>query len=245
MPERSASLVEEIISAHGGKEVWDSIELIEVDHSADGFLFTAKHRPPLKHVTIRAVTDEPHLWFLNFPRTGESSELIGNEEVRICRADGSIIDSRPQPRSYFKGIRRNLLWDAMDFTYFAGYANWNYLTTPFIFLRPGFSFEFLGRQETSEGIFSCLRVTFPDDLPTHCKIQTFYFDDDRLLRRLDYTAEVVGGWAHAAHFCYDYKEFSGIRLPMRRRVTPTMLDKPMKFPMLVAIDIHDVRIKFR
>ncbi len=137
--------------------------------------------------------------------------------------------------------RRILWWDDLDFLYFGGYATWNYLVTPFIFLQPGFSFVYMGQQRSERGKFTCLSVTFPHNIPTHCPTQIFYFDQDMLLRRLDYTAEVVGRWAHAAHFCDDYRKFGGLKVPTRRRVRPRMFGKVLSIPTLVELDIHEVR----
>jgi hypothetical protein len=88
-----------------------------------------------------------------------------------------------------------------------------------------------------------LRVTFPSALPTHCATQDFFFDEQHRLRRLDYVAEVVGGWARAAHLCEEYRDFDGFRAPTRRRVFPLLAgDRPFPFPTLVAIDIHAIRL---
>lgn len=74
------------------------------------------------------------------------------------------------------------------------------------------------------------------------ELDFLYFDAQRLLTRLDYTAEVVGGWARAAHICEDYQDFGGLKAPTRRRVWPMFFgDKPMSFPNLVALDIDDIR----
>jgi hypothetical protein len=74
-------------------------------------------------------------------------------------------------------------------------------------------------------------------------VQTFYFDENRHLRRLDYTAEVVGRWAHAAHFCEDYRDFNGFKAPTRRTVRPLVWGgMTLPGPTLVAIEIHDIRL---
>ena len=57
------TIIEEIITAHGGKDIWNSIDWIEANISARGFLFTAKHIPVLKHVLVRASVKEPHFIF--------------------------------------------------------------------------------------------------------------------------------------------------------------------------------------
>ena len=87
-----------------------------------------------------------------------------------------------------------------------------------------------------------LGVTFPDHFPTHCRHQTFIFDDRLDLRRLDYTAEVIGSWARAAHLCGEYRDFDGLRAPTRRRVLPLLFgQQPLPGPTLVALDVHNLR----
>ena len=235
-------IVKEVIEAHGGADRWNTLEALDAEISAWGFLFTAKRRPVLNHVRVRASTRLPHLAFMDFPGPGQRSELIGNEEVRILGGDGKIVASRVNPRSKFRGFRRQFYWDSLDFVYFGGYATWNYLVTPFLFLRDGFRFEVLEPMGNANPSWVQLRATFPDDIPTHCKEQTFHFDENRLLRRLDYTADVVGGWARAAHNCENYVDFDGIKAPTRRRVRPMPWgSRPLPGPTLVALEIHNIR----
>jgi hypothetical protein len=239
---KAMTIIQEAVEAHGGVERWKRLEAIEAVISASGFLFTVKWRPALKRVRMRAETREPRFSFLDFPRPGQTGELIGDEEVRIKDRDGNTIARRLQPRSAFRHIRRQLYWDDLDFVYFGGYATWNYLTMPFLFLREGFSFEELSPIAGELALCSRIRVTFPPDIPTHCTRQVLYFDEERHLRRIDYTAEVVGRWAHAAHLCENYREFDGIKAPTRRRVLPLFSRSyPLSGPTLVALDIHDLR----
>jgi hypothetical protein len=42
--------------------------------------------------------------------------------------------------------------------------------------------------------------------------QTYYFDDAGLLRRLDYSVDILGG-GPAVHYPSDYREFDGIMVP--------------------------------
>jgi hypothetical protein len=238
-PER---LIEEVLDAHGGMEYWSTLGALEAEISASGFLFTAKRRPVLDRVRVRASTREPGFTFFDFPAPGQTAELIGDEEVRITGTDGKIVASRPHPRSAFFGPHKRLFWDPLDFIYFGGYATWNYLMTPFLFLRNGFEFQELEPVPGPSGPWSRLRVTFPRDIPAHCRTQVFAFDGQRLLRRLDYTAEVVGSWARAAHLCDGYREFGRLKAPTRRRVRPLIVgNRPMPWPTLVALDIHDIR----
>jgi hypothetical protein len=231
-----------VIEAHGGAERWNTLEALDADISAWGLLFTVKRRPILNHVRVRASTRVPHLALLDFPRPGQTSELIGNEEVCIFSGDEKVVARRVNPRSNFRQLRRRFYWDSLDFVYFCGYAMWNYLVTPFLFLRDGFQFELLEPVGNNNPSWLQLRATFPEGIPTHCKEQTFHFDANRLLRRLDYTADVVGGWAHAAHICENYMDFDGIKAPTRRRVRPMPWgNRPLPGPTIVALEIHNIR----
>ena len=238
-----ATLVRNVVEAHGGMSLWQGLEAFEADISAKGLLFTMKRQPVMKHVQVRASTQKNHFVFLDFPQPGQMGEFLGDEEVRIIDSSGKVLERRLQPRATFSGLRRKIYWDSLDFIYFAGYATWNYLLTPFLFLRDGFSFEALKPLPGMPNSWTGLRVTFPDEIPTHSRKQNFYFDENYYLRRLDYTAEVIGTWAHAAHLCEEYKDFNGLKIATRRRVRPLFwLNNPLPVPTLVALDIHNVRL---
>jgi len=228
-----------VIAAHGGTGLWQRLVAIEAVLSVDGFLFTAKRVPPLKHVRVMASTTAPRFTFFDYPNRGQRGEWFGEEEVRIVADDGTILAKRKRPRAAFGSLRRELWWDELDFLFFASYATWNYLTTPFLFMQPGFKFELLAA--APDGV-DRLEATFPPEVPSHCRRQVFHFSPSGDLLRLDYTAEVVGRWAKAAHSCEDYRDFDGLRVPTRRRVRPLFgLQNPLRFPTLVAIDLHELR----
>jgi len=234
-------ILEKVIEAHGGARRWQELAAVDAIISVRGFLFTAKRRPILNRVRVRASTREPRFIFYDFPRAGQTGELNGDKEVRISGPDNRIVSSRMQPRTAIRSLRRQFYWDDLDFIYFGGYATWNYLVTPFLFLREGFNFAALEPLSGIDYPFR-LQVSYPDDLPTHCKKQILYFDRNYLLRRLDYTAEVVGRWAHAAHLCEKYQDFEGIKIPTTRRVRPLFIgSRPLPGPTIVALDIHEFR----
>jgi hypothetical protein len=232
-------ILDNVIAAHGGAGRWQDLAAVEAVISARGFLFTAKRRAVLSRVRVRAMTHEPRFIFYEFPRAGQTGELLGDDEVRITGPDNQVVSSRMQPRRAMRGLRRQFYWDDLDFIYFGGYATWNYLVTPFLFLRDGFDFTALEPLPGLDCPFR-LQAIFPDVLPTHCKNQIFHFDRNYLLRRLDYTAEVVGRWAHAAHLCENYRDFDGIKISTTRRVRPLFIgNRPLPGPTIVAIDIHE------
>jgi hypothetical protein len=86
-----------------------------------------------------------------------------------------------------------------------------------------------------------LHARFPGSIATHSALQDFFFDDDLLLRRHDYNVDVAGGF-DAAQLVYDSIEADGIRLPSRRRAYIRGTDsRPRLDPLMVAIDVSDVR----
>jgi hypothetical protein len=75
---------------------------------------------------------------------------------------------------------------------------WNYLATSFIFVRDGFDIQELAPPDEDGQQWRVLQVRYPKDIPTHCDTQQFFFNGDGILKRMDYTTDVLGGVA--SHF---------------------------------------------
>jgi hypothetical protein len=240
-------LLDEVLAAHGGGERWRAARRISARVRSGGLLVRtrmagnrfADYRIEVEVAEPRAVADP-------FPRDGERG-VFDRGAVRVETADGEVLESRTDPRPAFfgrSGLRRNLRWDALDSIYFAGYAMWNYLTTPLLLTRDGV--------ETTEGepwrvdgeTWRRLEASFPDGLDTHSREQTFYFDHNRMLRRHDYVAEVIGGRAHAAHMCADQVEAGGLVFPTRRWVRPIGPgNRALRFPTMVSLDLSQIEVE--
>ena len=153
------------------------------------------------------------------------------------------VEERKNARAAFGG-RRNLWWDDLDLLYFGGYALWGYVVAPFIFTRPDFEVEEIEPWREGGEEWPGLRVRFPEDVPAHSREQRYYFGPDGLIRRNDYTAEVFGGWAKAAHYCWDYRDFGGFKIPTRRAAMPRGPGgRPVRAIRMVRIAIDDVRVE--
>jgi hypothetical protein len=132
-------------------------------------------------------------------------------------------------------------WDPLHRAYFNGYALWTYLTTPFLLAMDGVRVEETEPWREDAETWRVLRAHFPDSIETHCPIQDFFFGEDLLLRRHDYTVTIAGGFA-AAQLTSDYTEAAGIRLPTRRRAYLRAPDRqPIPDLLVVSIDIADVQ----
>ena len=85
-----------------------------------------------------------------------------------------------------------------------------------------------------------LRVYFPGSIEMYSLVQDFFFGEDLMLRRHDYTVNIAGGFA-AAQLTSDYAVASGIRLLTKRRAYTRGPDRrPILEMLMVFIDISDV-----
>lgn len=239
-----AELLEEVVEAHGGRERWLGASRISARVRTGGLL--PRTRMPgnrMADYRIEVEVAEQRARLDPFPGPGEVGVFAGRE-VRIESAEGEVLAARTDPRLAFaglSGLRRNLRWDALDSVYFGGYAMWNYLTFPRLLIRGDVAVS-EGEEWLEDGErWRRLEVTFPPSVETHSQRQTLYVDPLRLLRRHDYVAEVVGGWARAAHYTSEHAEAHGLVFPTRRRVHPIgPRNRPLRHPTLVALDLSEV-----
>ncbi len=228
----STSLRERVIEAYGGEARWRAATAVEVTFSAWGWAFRLKWQASFKSAHARFEIDQPRVRITPVGRGGHTGILDG-QDVRIEDEQGKVVDSRSGARSYFPTGRRLLYWDRLDQTYFAGYAMWNYMVLPALLLRDDIEWREIGEAN--------LEGRFPPSLPTHCTIQQFRFDPKTaLLIQHDYTADVIGTWAKAAHVVLEHGENDGVTFSKRRRVTPRdSAGVPKGGPLLIGIDVDE------
>ena len=230
-----------VIAAHGGMERWTKVRTIDGDMSITGAMWARKGWPDaLKDVHVTADAREQWISYRPFLREGMRSSCTP-DRTAIETLDGKCIKDRQNPRAFFGGHTVETPWDDLNLAYFSGYAMWNYLNTPFIFALPGFETEEIEPWHDKAEKRRRLRVVFPDRIATHCTEQVFHIDDAGLICRVDYTAPVTGG-APTAHYLYDHKDFSGVKIATRRRAHRRRPDgTAIPEPVLVAIDVANVR----
>jgi hypothetical protein len=240
-------LLAEVLEAHGGLERWRSAVAIDARIRSGGLLLAT--RMPgnrLSSYRIRVEVGKPYAVCRPFPREGQRA-VFDRGRVRIETEAGDVVASRDDPRAAFfglAGLRRNFRWDALDATYFAGYALWNYLTTPLLLTRDGVRVAEGRPWRQADQEWRRLEVDFPPDHDTHSAHQTFYADSSGLIRRHDYTAEVVGGWARAAHRLSGHRQVDGLTFPTRRWVRPIGLrNRALPGPTLVWLEIDALRVE--
>ena len=226
---RLTALLDQVLAAHGGREAWESTSEVSAHLHTGGFALSVKRvREPFPDYRATISMHEPRTVIEPYPGAGPMQAgrgIFEGDLVRIEDDSGATVDGRTDMRRRFPGLRRRLWWDHLDALYFAGYALWNYFTTPLLLTRC----EIEERGRTME-------VTFPPDVPTHSRRQRFHFDESGLLTRLDYTAEVFGKWARGRHECRDHRSFDGLVFPTSRRVTLGALPRPT----IIWIEVDDV-----
>ncbi len=240
-----SALLDEVLAAHGGLERWRAITTITAHARFGGLLRARFPGNRMTDATVRVQPSRQHSVIEGFPRAGQRA-VFDAGDVRIETHDGELVESRRDARAAFAGLtglRRNVRWDALDATYFAGYAWWNYLATPIVLTRDDVSVLEGGPWTQAGERWRRLEIRFPPDVHTHSPRQTLYVDAAGLIRRHDYTAEPVGRWARAAHYANDHQHIDGLVLPTRRRVQPRgPHGRSLRHPTLVALDIDHIEV---
>jgi hypothetical protein len=157
-------------------------------------------------------------------------------QISIESESGVVEETRVDPTTSFQGQSLDTPWDMLHVAYFASYALWSYLTIPFLYTYPGFVSEEIATWEENGEQWRALNVTFPDSIAGHTRNQISYFGSDGLLRRHEYTVDVLGN-APGLNYACDYRATNGLVVPHKRRVFAYDSEKrKVAEPLLVAID---------
>jgi hypothetical protein len=229
------------INAHGGLDRWDKITAIEATLSITGAIWHVKGKPDvLKDIIMTAETGTERVTTVFAGQDKRSIFTPGR--IVIEKTNGTLLEARDDPEDSFAGQELNTPWDDIHVAYFSGEALWTYLNTPFACARDDFGTEEISPVEAGRETWRRLRVTFPDTVKSHTRKQIFCFGPDGLLRRQDYTVDILGG-ATGLNYASDYEAVDGIVFPMTRRIYPYQGDyQKVDEPLLVAVDITRIRL---
>ena len=219
---------------HGGLDAWNRLEAVSLRVlSLTGLL------PALKGVgrtfpvppRIEVRPRQRAATFFDYPRARWQGRY---EDGRLTITDdaGATVESVPDPRASFRGLRKLRRWSPADALYFFGYALTHYHALPFTL---GDGRPLALRRASYEGRpLTGIEVELPAALHTHCRRQTFYFEQDGLLRRHDYVADIVGAWARGAHLWSDFVTVGGIEIAQHRHVVARLGRRPTRIVALHA-----------
>ena len=236
-------LLARVIDAHGGIDCWSRFEKVEATIVSGGGLFRLKGVPQdstPRHMTVWLHEERSSVSPFGAP---DQRTMFTRGTIAIEKLDGAIVAERHSPRDSFAGHQMNTPWDALHRAYFNGYAMWTYLTTPFLLAMDGVQVEETEPWREGTETWSVLRAYFPGSIETHSGIQDFFFGEDLMLRRHDYSVNVAGGF-EAAQLTSDHVVANEIHLPTKRRAYTRGSDRrPILEMSMVSIDISDVRFQ--
>lgn len=230
------STMRKAIEAYGGQELWKSARTIQAEVSAHGLLFTLKQRPLFDHAQLSMEVHRPCARLKPIGKDPHTTGVLAKHDVWLEDQQGHIIDERRDARRYFGKLSRLFRWDDLDMAYFANYAFWNYFTFPALLMREDIQWKELKP--------NYLEAIFPNEIPTHSRVQRFRIDADTgLLIQHDYCADVVSRLANAANVVIDHAQAGDILYAAARAVSPRLPGgHPLHLPTIVAIQVHHLEI---
>jgi hypothetical protein len=236
-----SDLLSVAITAHGGLERWSRVAAMTMAASVTGDLWRDRKKVGyLDHVTLRVETKRERVT-MEFPGQDKRSLFEANR-VEVQLRDGTIVASRDNPEASFAGQGPLTPWDDLHVAYFSGEAFYTYCNMPFICTYDGFASEEIAPVQVGDETWRRLNVTFPDTVKSHTRTQVFCFGPDGLLRRQDYTVDVLGG-NPGFNYASDYREVDGIIVPTMRRVYAHEVDDShTDEPLLVQIEMSNLAL---
>jgi hypothetical protein len=242
-----ASLLHEVLEAHGGIRRWSKLSKVRAHVESGGMLMRLKGKSrQFRRYDVEADTGRQRLTMTPYPAEGQRG-IFDSGTVRIETDEGESLGERDNAREAFfgaTGMARQLRWSDRDALYVEGYAVWNYLNAPFSFEWPGTEVREGDPipAEEGQGELRCLEVTYPEGFHTHCPEQSYYFDERGILRRHDYTTEVIATFAHASHLSGEPEPHGGIIFEQERRVVPRGPNGPLPGPLVVSLDFSAIEL---
>jgi hypothetical protein len=233
-----SDLLDSAVAAHGGLDRWNQITSITFDASITGAFWHIKGKgDALEDVRLEVETTRQRV---TMDLAGHGKRYVYEpHRVVIGRADGTIIDARDDPVRSFDGQQFETLWDDVNLAYFVGEAQWTYLNMPFLYTWPGFVAEEIAPVEADGETWRRLKVTFPDHVTSHTRQQIACFGPDGLLRRHDFTFDVLGG-VPGSLYAAGYRDVGGIVFPTTRRAFAEEGDTQV---VMVAIDMGEMTLR--
>jgi hypothetical protein len=236
-------LTSTIIDAHGGLDRFRRFDTLSAHLIQGGALWMLKGKDGvLDDTTVTINLRREHASHAPFGNASRRSS-VSPDLVQLLSADGTVLDSLPDPRASFVGHMLETPWSDLQLAYFAGIAMWTYLTMPFLLATDGVVSREIEPWDTHGERWRRLSVELPASVATHSRRQTLYVGSDGLLKRHDYDVEIAGN-TPGAHFVADYVEVEGIKFPTRRRIFPRQPDgQAMAEPLVVSIDLDRIELR--
>jgi hypothetical protein len=236
-------LLENALRASGGLDQWRLTRRFTLHMSIAGSLCAARCRTAqLKELVVEGCTQAQALEITGFARA-DLRALYRPDWVALEGQDARRLMERRGSPEEFRSSLRSMTWDELQLAHYCGYLIWNYIATPFILADPDFETKELPRNVARGERLRRLSVVFPGRVVTHASAQTFYFDRDGFLRRLDYPA-AHDDHTQIAQMFSGHQRFSGILVPTLCRLLSIGAEgMPVAKPSLVDVEIFDAHFE--
>ncbi len=237
------SLLDKALRASGGLDLWRLTRRFTLHMSITGSLCTARcSTAQLKELVVEGSTHTQALEIIGFGRA-DLRALYRPDWVALEGQDARRIMERQGSPAEFRSGLRSTTWDELQLAHYCGYLIWNHIATPFILADPDFETRELRRNVARGDSLRPLRVGFPGRVVTHASAQTFYFDREGFLRRLDYPA-AHDDCTQIAQIFSGHQRFSGILVPTLCRLLSIGPEgAPVAKPSLLDVEIFDARFE--
>ena len=236
------NLLETALEAHGGLRRWNELTEVKVNASITGAIWSIKSKADSLKDVVMTISTQTERLVTDFP--GQDKRTIFEpDRIVMERLDGTLIEARDDPEKSFEWQQRETPWDDIHVAYFQGEALWTYLNTPFLYTNEGFETEEIASIQVEGETWRRLKIIFPDSVKSHTREQISCFGPDGLLRRHDYTVDILGG-ATGLNYASEYRDVGGIIVPTRRRIYAYEGDYvKVPEPVLVAIDMGEITFR--
>jgi hypothetical protein len=224
------------LEAHGGLDRWNAFTTLQAEVSIGGAIWDFKQQPGLLRDKIFEINTHAERVTITPFTAPDKRSVFEPDRLFLETLDGAVVEARNDPEAAFAGQAFETPWDKFHVAYFASEALWTYLTLPFLYTYAGFECEEIEPWNENGEQWRRLKVTFPDYIASHTKTQITHFGPDGLMRRHDYTVDILGGNS-GANYSTNYRDFQGIKMPTTRRIYAydgAMQKVPE--PLLVSLD---------
>ncbi|RSM87401.1 hypothetical protein DMH04_10185 [Kibdelosporangium aridum] len=237
-------LLTKVLDAHGGLDRYRSVSTITLNVAFGGPFWEFKGHADF--VDTGEVEADLHSQKIRHRQltTGRTIEFDRAQNlVAVTSADGDVIDQLKNPRATFEGYTTESKWSLAQIAYFQSYATWHYLPEPFVFGWEGAVTEEIDPWVENGESWRGLSVTFSKNVDTHNETQKYYFDDEGLLRRMDYQP-VVNGFSPTAHYIRQHAKVDGIVVATKRHIHIRQEDGTPDLSWIpITLDLSDITIK--
>lgn len=236
----TVGVLENALRASGGLDLWRLTRRFVVHMSITGDLCSTKcSGAKLKEFVVEGSTHVQELEMTGFARA-DVRALYRRDWVALEEPDAHGIRKRAaSPEEFRRGLQA-VTWDELQLAHYCGYFIWNYMAVPFILADPDFETKELRRSVAPHETSRRLEAVFPARVVTHAPIQTFHFDREGLLRRLDYRPSHADNVSITQVYS-GHQRFSGISVPTLCRLSVIGADAVSAGkPALLDVEIFDV-----